>query len=230
MIKILKKFNDIRQPKSNISLFRKILSPVILIIIGGFLGVIFKYFDTTPFWEVIPHCLSEFLADLGTLLSFWVLTTTLIACYSRSPLAAGIHSFCYLFSMVITYYIYQAKLFKYFSKRYFILWSIASALSFFCGYFVWYALGNGKFAVFCSTLPPTIILQEAITLIIFEMLNFHRLVGSHIIMLVFCILSTILLLIILPSNKKQRMWSLIFTLISAPVISVIFTVVYKKLF
>ncbi|MFK9092698.1 DUF6518 family protein [Bacillus salipaludis] len=160
--------------------------------LGALLGFLAKYTD------------GSVVGLIGTYLGFWVVVTTIIAVRSRSPKAAALHAFVFLFAMLIVYYLYSLLLFGFFPKDYFIAWVGISLLSPVFGYAVWYAKGNGWRAAFCAALPISLLLVEGYSF--FYTLSIPG--GLDIIL-------TVLLFIILPVNHFQRLRML-------PIVTVLF--------
>ena len=154
--------------------------------LGVLLGFLAKYTDGTD------------IGLIGSYLGFWILTTTIIGVWSRSPGAASLHSFIFLASMLITYYLYSTMLFGFFPKQYFIAWGSIALLSPIGGYVVWHARGNGWFAAFCASLPIGILFAEGYSF-------FYTFLPARGIDIAFAIS----LWIILPRNSIQRIRTLL---------------------
>jgi len=146
---------------------------------------------------------------IGTYFGFWIAVTTIITVRSRSPKAAALHSFVFLFAMLLAYYIYSMVLFGFFPMYYFIAWGSIALLSPIGGYVVWYAKGNGWRAAFCAALPISLLLVEGYSF--FYTLSIPR--GFDIIL-------AGLLFIILPANHFQRLRML-------PIVTVIFFLIER---
>ncbi|MFF2448824.1 DUF6518 family protein [Neobacillus sp. NPDC058068] len=141
---------------------------------------------------------------IGTYLSFWIVIATIIAVRSRSPKAAALHTFIFLMTMLIVYYIYSMVQFGFFSMDYFITWGSIALLSPIGGYAVWYAKGNGWIAALCAALPISGLLVEGYSFFY----TFSIPQG-------FDIISAAMLFIILPANHFQRLRML-------PIVTVLF--------
>jgi hypothetical protein len=167
---------------SNPTLKQKILKVVFVGLLGALMGFLAKFFDGSG------------LGLIGSGLGIWILMTTLLIVWSHSPRLAALHSFVFLTSMLIFYYIYSMILFGFFPKSQFIFWGSIALLSPFGGYMVWHSRRIGWLAGLCAALP--------ISLLIGEGYSFYY---AFSVTKGFAILSAILLLIILPQNQGQRL-------------------------
>jgi hypothetical protein len=116
---------------------------------GAALGFLAKYLDSTTV-----------AGDIGTYLGFWVLTTTILAAWSRSPAAAAAHASAFLWAMLASYYIYSMVLFGFFPRYYFLAWGSVALLAPAGAYGVWYARGDGWLAALGAALPIGVLLYE----------------------------------------------------------------------
>lgn len=150
--------------------------------LGAFLGFLAKYLDSV-----------SLLGQIGTDLGLWILVATILAAWSRSPSAAAIHVFVFFLSMLIVYYTYSMVLFGFFPKYYFLAWGSIAMLSPIGAYIVWYSRGNGWPAVLCASIPIAVLLVEG-----------HSFLYTFSISSAFDLLSAVLLLVIMPKSKLQR--------------------------
>lgn len=120
-----------------------------VMLLGATLGLLAKFFDNTPMIGLI-----------GTYLGFWIFVATVIAAWSRSPLAAALHVFSFFVAMLVAYYAYSMILFGTFNRYYFLAWVTASLISPLCAVIAWYARGNGWPAALCASLPIALLLTE----------------------------------------------------------------------
>ncbi|WP_096153289.1 DUF6518 family protein [Bacillus sp. FJAT-45066] len=127
---------------------KRIRNALFVLLLGGMLGFLAKYTDGSP------------IGLVGTYLGIWVFITTIVSIYSRSPFAAALHAFLFLFSMLIVYYLYSMYLFGFLPKYYLFAWGSIALLSPIGGFFVWYARGKGWFAAFCAALPISLLIVE----------------------------------------------------------------------
>lgn len=162
---MIKSLSDIREiPKEKTSVFQNILLFFILIVSGFFFGILAKHLDLLSAqrsWNELLSRIFEGFGEIGSLFGLWIFIAVLISVFSKTPVLAGFHSFAFLFSMVVGYYLYQSVYYHHFYKRLFILWSIIALFSILFGAFMWYAKGNGKAAIAICILPITAVLTEA---------------------------------------------------------------------
>jgi hypothetical protein len=161
---------------------QKLLRVFLCSMLGAILGFLAKYTD------------GSVVGLIGTYLGFWIVVTTILAVWSRSPEAAALHAFVFLVTMLIVYYIYSMVLFGFFPKYYFIAWGSIALLSPIGGYAVWFARGHGWISALCAAFPISLLLIEGYSF--FYTLSISR--G-------FNIISALLLVIILPRTNFQRL-------------------------
>ena len=191
------KLNEIRKkPDNELPPKQKLIRLLLVIIVGLVLGFLAKYADTVPD-NVIPG-----MQDIGTYFGLWILAITVLAAWSRSPGAASIHSLFFLLAMVAAYYIYSMILFGFFSKSYFLIWSLIALLSPIGAFIVWYARGNGWIAAFCTAIPISALLVEGF--------SFLYVLPLHAVQFYFDLFAAVVLFVILPKNNIQRFHALPF--------------------
>ena len=161
---------------------QKVAWVVGVMLLGAALGLLAKLFDNTPVIGLI-----------GTYLGFWIFAATVIAAWSRSPIAAALHVFSFFVAMLVAYYTYSMVLFGTFNRYYFLAWTVASLISPLCAVVAWYARANGWAAAFCASLPIGLLLTEG-----------YPFFYTRSIPLGFNILAAALLLIILTNNAAQK--------------------------
>jgi hypothetical protein len=234
---MLIKLSEIRQFNTKSSLGVKIIHLFVVIFLGLIAGFLAKYLDLLPqkAWNPVLIQFFSGLSGIGSMFSIWAFTTTLVAVYSRNPLFAGIHSFIYLFSMNIAYYIYQIELYGVSYQRQFVFWSIIACFSLFFGAILWYAKGNGLLAAFLTAIPISVVLCEA-ALVLPEVCRliskgiFYNLI-SYIIVFVFCIAEIIILLFLLQKGIKQKLYVIAFSGFLGIVVFVLYRIfVYMRMF
>lgn len=181
MVNTTFKLKEIRnKPESNLKVIEKISRIFLSSVFGLLLGLLAKYLDGTN------------LGIIGSMLGIWVFIATILAVYSRSPLAGALHVLSFFVCMLIYYYIYSIKFIGFFPKTYFLYWGIIALLSPIGAYIIWYGKGNGLFSAIIASLPISILLWEGYSF--FYTLSLYR--GFDIIL-------SIILLFIMSSNKKQ---------------------------
>ncbi|WP_207708818.1 DUF6518 family protein [Heliobacterium mobile] len=172
-----------------ITLQQKILRVIFIFLFGIVLGFLAKYLDNFPI-----------VGEIGTHPGIWMLIATLIAVWSRSPIASALHVFVFFASMLIAYYAYSRVLFGFFPKYYFIAWGSIALISPICAYIAWYAKANGWIAAFSASLPISLLLLEGYSF--FYTLSIPR--G-------FEVFSAVGLFVILANEASQRLYIVLIT-------------------
>ena len=164
VLKIKAFFEKIRKPSKNVSLNRQIAITLGIIMLGFLLGVLQKWIDGTGA-STLPKILQQL--DIGNYfgrLAIWILFGTIISVYSESPLRASINTFFFFISMLAGYYLYCNYILGFLPRTYMIMWIVITFASFFMAYFCWYAKGEGKIAIFISSIIIGILLAQAFNL------------------------------------------------------------------
>jgi hypothetical protein len=164
-------------------IYKILLWALLSFILGVTLGIVAKYADSI---SLIGH--------IGTRLGVWVLIASILAAWSTSPERAALNVFAFFSGMLISYYTYSMMLFGFFPRYYFMAWGIFALLSPIGAYIVWYARGEGWIAAFCAALPIALLLEQGY--------NFYYTFSAE---AAFDLLSVVLLFIILPAKKLQRL-------------------------
>lgn len=147
----MKKFlNSIRKEEKQLSLKRKIINTILLLLLGIILGLISKWLDSRYF--DIP--LLDYL-DLGNFfsnISIWLLIALFISVYSASPKRASINVFIFFLGMTISYHSYTIIFNGFNPKNYMLLWYGITLVSPILAYFVWYVKSNNKYTIILSSI------------------------------------------------------------------------------
>lgn len=147
----MKKFlNSIRKEEKQLSLKRKIINTILLLLLGIILGLISKWLDSRYF--DIP--LLDYL-DLGNFfsnISIWLLIALFISVYSVSPKRASINVFIFFLGMTISYHLYTIIFNGFNPKNYMLLWYGITLVSPILAYFVWYVKSNNKYTIILSSI------------------------------------------------------------------------------
>lgn len=147
---------------------QKVAWVVAVMLLRATLGLLAKFFDSTPVVGLI-----------GTYLGFWIFAATVIAAWSRSPVAAALHVFSFFVAMLVAYYAYSMILFGTFNRYYFLAWVTASLISPLCAVIAWYARGKGWAAALCASLPIALLLLSGLAFYLFRTLDVvSRLFGA----------------------------------------------------
>lgn len=147
----MKKFlNSIRKEEKQLSLKRKIINTILLLLLGIILGLISKWLDSRYF--DIP--LLDYL-DLGNFfsnISIWLLIALFISVYSASPKRASINVFIFFLGMTISYHSYTIIFNGFNPKNYMLLWYGITLVSPILAYFVWYVKSDNKYTIILSSI------------------------------------------------------------------------------
>lgn len=142
--------NSIRKEEKQLSLKRKIINTILLLLLGIILGLISKWLDSRYF--DIP--LLDYL-DLGNFfsnISIWLLIALFISVYSASPKRASINVFIFFLGMTISYHSYTIIFNGFNPKNYMLLWYGITLVSPILAYFVWYVKSNNKYTIILSSI------------------------------------------------------------------------------
>ncbi|URM32664.1 hypothetical protein LLY41_20385 [Cytobacillus firmus] len=167
--------------KEQWALKRKMGMVLAIFLAGALLGLLAKYTDGTV------------LGLIGSGLGFWIAAASLLAAWSRTPKAAGLHVLVFFIAMLSAYYLYSMILFGFFPKSQFIFWGGIALFSPICGYAVWFARGEGWLAAVCAAMPISLLIGESFSFIY-----------TYSIPQGFILLLAVFLWIVLPKNHFQR--------------------------
>lgn len=126
---------NIRKSKK-ISLWKKLVNPILLLMLGLITGVVIKLLDlyTTNLGNVFSE------------LSVWIMIGTMISVFSASPWRAGLNVFVYSIGMLTTYYICAELFNAVWSKGIAFGWLAFSLILPILAFATWYAKGKGFIA------------------------------------------------------------------------------------
>lgn len=185
---------------TSLTIWNKILQVILLFALGMLLGLIAKYSDTFPSGGLVRN-LWSIIKDITTGLGVWILLATIIAVWSSTPEMGAVKVLVFFIGMLLTYYIYSAKLFGFFPTHYFLRWGLIAAASPLAAYIVWFGGGEGLFAALCAALPIGFLTAQGYSFFY----TFGIVPG-------FDLLSAIALFFILPRSKYQHLKILPFAL------------------
>lgn len=197
----------------------RILHLFYVVLLGAGAGTAVKLFDLLPYlqnWGAFPGLLFDGLYRVGNMYSVWILAGSLMAVFSHRPLFSGIYCFFFFFSMDVAYYIVQTGYYRLPTSKYFVFWMAAAAVSVVPGIVMWYARGGGIAAALLAALPVGSILGESLFSLfpLIEQLRRGNFVSavSFLIPLLFCMAAAAMLLVLLPQNRRQRLYQAAFAL------------------
>lgn len=180
---------------------KKVMQIMLFFILGIFSGFMAKYLDTIPADGVIGN-LANIIGNIFSELGIWIFIATIIAAWSRTPMAGAVHVFVYFVGMLISYYIYSMKLFNFFPIHYFIGWGLVAIASLPFSYIVWFSRKDGWIASLSAALPIGFLASEGYSFLY----TFSPYSG-------FNLFAAIILFFILPKNKSQYIKVFILTIL-----------------
>lgn len=128
-------FAGIRKPK-RISLWKKLINPVFMLLLGLMTGVGIKLLD------IYTNNLGNVFSEL----TVWFLIGICISVFSASPLRAGLNLFVYSIGMLTTYYITAQLLDAVWGKSFAYGWAAFALILPILAFVTWYAKGRGFIA------------------------------------------------------------------------------------
>ena len=164
VLKIKLFLENVRRPENDLSLKRKVVETISILLFGFALGVLQKWMDGTAS-NSFPTVIQQL--DIGNYfgrLAIWILLATVISVYANSPMRAAINTFLFFISMLAGYYLYCNFILGFLPKTYMMIWIAISFASFFMAYICWYAKGKGITAILISGIILGILLAQAINL------------------------------------------------------------------
>jgi len=186
---------------------KKVMQIILFFILGIFSGFMAKYLDTVPANGMIGN-LVNVIGNIFSEIGIWIFIATIIAAWSRTPMAGAIHVFVYFVGMLISYYIYSMKLFNFFPMYYFIGWGLVAIASLPFSYIVWFSRKEGWVASLSAALPIGILVSEGYSFLY----TFSPYSG-------FNLFAAIIPFFILPKNKSQYIKVFIFAMLISVLLS-----------
>ena len=147
--------DSIRPVEKDISISRKIINTIFILLLGLALGTFSKYLDYKQ--ADLPGLLMDIdeALDLHNFLgefSIWALLALCISIYSNSSARASLNVFVFFLAMVISYYLYSNYVAGFFPKTYAMIWFAFTFLSPFLAYISRYAKGKGRWSFIIASL------------------------------------------------------------------------------
>ena len=156
--------NGIRSAGNPISVNRKIINTIVILLLGIALGTFSKFLDfrqaeLPSVFMVIDRALDvhNFLGRFA----IWVLIALCISIYSNSAMRASVNVFVFFVGMVTSYYWYSNCVAGFFPRNYAMIWFGFTIISPFLAFVCWYAKGNSKPAFMLSILILAVLFNMA---------------------------------------------------------------------
>lgn len=147
--------NPIRSVEKDISISRKIIDTIFILLLGLALGTFSKYIDykQADLKGLLMYIdeamdLHNFLGEF----SIWALLALCISIYSNSPARASLNVFIFFLAMVTSYYLYSTYIAGFFPKTYAMIWFGFTLLSPIVAFISWYSKGKGRWSFIIASL------------------------------------------------------------------------------
>lgn len=147
--------NSIRSVEEGISISRKIINTIFILLLGLALGTFSKYLDyrQADLKGLLMYIdeavdLHNFLGEF----SIWALLALCISIYSNSPARASLNVFIFFLAMVTSYYLYSTYIAGFFPKTYAMIWIGFTLLSPIVAFISWYSKGMGRWSFIIASL------------------------------------------------------------------------------
>jgi len=201
---IKQKINEIRPLPDKVNFKRELFYTLSVTIIGFLFGLIAKSTDSI-----------SIIGDIGTNLGVWIFVGTLIAAYSHTPLLAALNLPVFLLSMLASYYIYGMLVLGFFPKAYFLGWLVVSLLSPIGSFIIWFSRGKRWPAIISAALPIAVLIAEG-----------YPAYYTFQIPLILDLVFAIILIVLLPETRKQKLFTLVISCIFALFIAKLYLLSY----
>lgn len=147
--------DSIRSVDEYISISRKILNTIFILLLGLALGTFSKYLDyrQADLKGLLMYIdeavdLHNFLGEF----SIWALLALCISIYSNSPARASLNVFIFFLAMVTSYYLYSTYIVGFFPKTYAMIWFGFTILSPILAFISWYSKGKSGWSFIIASL------------------------------------------------------------------------------
>lgn len=147
--------NPIRSVEKDISISRKIINTIFILLLGLALGTFSKYLDYKHADLKGLLMYIDEVVDLHNFLggfSIWALLAICISIYSNPPARASLNVFVFFLAMVTSYYLYSNYIAGFFPKTYAMIWFGFTFLSPILAFISWYSKGKGRWSFIIASL------------------------------------------------------------------------------
>jgi hypothetical protein len=187
----LKRFANVVRPLPAKTVFLHELLFSFSIACGGvLLGILSKGFDGV-----------SIIGDVTTEIGVWIFLASIIALISHNPISSAINTILFFLAMLAAYYLYGHFVLGFFPQAYFRMWLLAASLTPFGGFLLWFAHGNGWFSAVVAALPISVLLAHG-----------YPVWYTHKVTLFMDIVFAVVLVFVLPTTSKQRLYASLFSL------------------
>lgn len=173
------------------------------LLLGLVFGLVAKTIDQIPASRSFGS-LMNVIGNISSGIGVWVAIATIISCWSRAPQAGAAYVFLFFAGLLISYYAYSMRLFGFFPTYYFLRWGAIALVSPLAACIVWFGRGEGWGAAIAAALPVGLLASQGYSFFY----TFSAIAG-------FNILAAMVLLIILPKDRYQRIRTLPIMLVVA---------------
>ncbi len=168
-----------------------------IIVLGAGLGYISKRMDSI-----------SIIGQITTELGIWVFAAAIVAAYSRKPIYAAANVVLFFLAMLGAYYAYGKIALGFFPKAYFMGWLAASFASGLYGFVVWFSKGKDIIAILASAAVVSILYALG-----------YPAFYTYKITLFITLFFGVILNILLPHTKKQKLIVFVCSIILAVLIA-----------
>lgn len=182
--------------RKNNSRKAKIIYSAAVIAGGLLLGYISKAADSV-----------NIIGDITTQIGVWVFLSALVAAHSSKPIYAAISVALFFLAMLCSYYIYGKLALGFFPKAYFLGWLAAAFISSAYGAVVWFSKEKGTFSIIACSIPVSVLFAWGYPAFYTQKITLYITLAFGVV-----------LNIILPCDKKQKLIVFICSVIFALII------------